>query len=140
MDPSVIAATVVSWLVPYLTKAGEVVGRKFGEQVYSTIKARAETRPAAKEAVNDLEKEPGSVDAQGALRLQIKKLLTEDPSFAAELEKMLQAGEASGAGPVVNVTADNRSVGAGRDVSGTIITGDVKGPITTDHPDKKPGA
>lgn len=140
MDPTVVAATVVSWLAPYIAKAGEVVTRKVGDELYTAIKSRVADKPAAKEAIDDLEKAPGDADAQAALRLQIKKLLTEDKAFAAELETMLHAAEAGGAQSTVNVTAKDRSIAAGRDVSGTILTGDVKGSIRIDKPDQKPGS
>jgi hypothetical protein len=140
VDPTVIAATVVSWLAPYIAKAGEVVTRKVGDELYTAIKSRAGDKPAAKEAIDDLEKAPGDADAQAALRLQIKKLLTEDKAFAAQLETMLNAAQAGGAQSTVNVTATERSVAAGRDVSGTILTGDVKGSIKVENPDRKPGA
>ena len=140
MDPTVIAATVVSWLAPYIAKAGEVVTRKVGDELYTAIKSRVADKPAAKEAIDDLEKAPGDADAQAALRLQIKKLLTEDKAFAAQLETMLNAAQAGGAQSTVNVTANDRSVAAGRDVSGTILTGDVKGSIQVENPDRKPGA
>ncbi|HEX9074768.1 MAG TPA: hypothetical protein VF932_03280 [Anaerolineae bacterium] len=140
MDPTVVAATVVSWLAPYIAKAGEVVTRKVGDELYTAIKSRVADKPAAKEAIDDLEKAPGDADAQAALRLQIKKLLTEDKAFAAQLETMLNAAQAGGAQSTVNVTAKDRSVAAGRDVSGTILTGDVKGSIRIDNPDQKPGS
>lgn len=140
MDPTVVAATVVSWLAPYIAKAGEVVTRKVGDELYTAIKSRVADKPAAKEAIDDLEKAPGDADAQAALRLQIKKLLTEDKAFAAQLETMLNAAQAGGAQSTVNVTANERSVAAGRDVSGTILTGDVKGSIRIDNPDQKPGS
>ena len=128
MDPATIATLAVTWLVPYLTQAGEAVTKKMGERFFAAIKSRIEDKPAAQEAVNDLEKAPTDADAQAALRLQLKKLLTEDKAFAEEIEKLVQAAEATGAKPTVS--ANNRSVAAGRDVKGTIVTGDVKGSIS----------
>jgi hypothetical protein len=78
MDPATIATLVVSWLVPYLAQAGEAVTKKMGERFYTAVKSRIEDKPSAKEAINDLEKAPTDADAQAALRLQLKKLLTED--------------------------------------------------------------
>jgi len=43
MDPvtiGVIATTAVSFLSPYLAKAGEAAARKVGEDVYEALKAR----------------------------------------------------------------------------------------------------
>jgi hypothetical protein len=135
MDPVIIATSVVTWLVPYLAQAGESVTKKIGERFYAAIKARVEDKPSAKEAINDLEKAPTDEDAQAAMRVQLKKLLTEDSAFAAEVEKLLQAAEATGANP--SISAKDRSIAAGRDVSGTIISGDVKGSITIDRPHQK---
>ena len=65
---------------------------------------------------------------QAAARLQLKKLLTEDEAFAADLERLLKAAEGAGVKPVVSAT--DRGVAAGRDISGTVQTGDIKGPVT----------
>ena len=48
-------------------------------------------RPAAEEAVRELEAAPADADNQGAFRQQLKKALADDPAFAAELAERLRA-------------------------------------------------
>jgi len=93
MDPqtiSVIATTAVGFLAPYLAKAGEEAAKKVGEDVYKAIKTHFDKKPVAQEALADLEKAPSDADFQAALRVQLKKLLTADEAFAAELEALIQ--------------------------------------------------
>lgn len=126
---------VLTPFLPYLLKGGEDIGAavaKTGEgqaidlasKLWSRLNPKVQSRPAASEAAADLASEPGDEDAQAALRVQLRKLLLEDPSLARELSGLLQA-----AGPVSTVTnvsvRGDRSVGIGGDVRGsTIDTGD----------------
>lgn len=112
MDPqtiSVIATTAVGFLSPYLAKAGEVAAKKVGEDIYQALKARFGKKPAAQEALADLEKAPSDTDLQAALRVQIKKLLVEDEAFAAQLQQLLQktGGTEAGATIIKQVAGDN---------------------------------
>ena len=112
MDPqtiSVIATTAVGFLSPYLAKAGEVAAKKVGEDIYQALKARFGVKPAAQEALTDLEKAPSDTDLQAALRVQLKKLLAEDEAFAAQLQQLLQkaGGTEAGATIIKQVAGDN---------------------------------
>jgi len=56
---------------------------------------------------------------QATLRVQLKKLLSEDQSLAEEVSRWLEQGKAAG----INVSdIGERSVAIGRDFTGTIIT------------------
>jgi hypothetical protein len=125
---------VLTPFLPYLVKAGESVGTRAAEQLqdqgwelasrlWARLAAKVDGRPAAQEAARDLAATPGDEDAQAALRVQLRKLLAEDPALQQELAALLNdAGHGSTTN--VNVSGD-RSVGIGRDVrGGTIITGD----------------
>ena len=125
---SVLAANAVAVLAPYLSKAAETVIPKAAEDLYKTVKARLSRRPAAEEALEDLKKSPSDEDAQAALRLQLKKMLAEDEAFVQELSERLENARASGV--VMQVSASNRGVAAGGDVSGTVFTGDIQGPVS----------
>jgi hypothetical protein len=46
--------------------------------------------PAGQEALAELTKAPEDADAQGALRLTLRKQLAEDPSFHAELAALVE--------------------------------------------------
>jgi hypothetical protein len=81
-------------------------------------------RPAAQEAARDLAAAPTDEDAQAALRVQLRKLLADDPALQQELSALLNASGQGTTTTNVNVSGD-RSVGVGRDArGGTIITGD----------------
>ena len=135
MDPTIMAATAIGLVAPYLAKAGEVVSKNFAEDIYKAIKARMEAKPAAREAMHDLKQSPSDADAQAAARQQLKKLLSADQAFAAEIEKLLKEAEASRLKS--GVSASRRGVAAGRDVSGNVFTGDVQGAVNIDDAKRK---
>jgi arginase family enzyme len=116
-----------------LLKAGEKAAEETGKTVagqswewtkslWSKLKPKVEEKPAALEAAQDVAQMPDHADAQGALRLQLFKLLTEDESLAEEVSRWLEQGRAAG----FTVTASgDHSVAIGGDARGnTIITGD----------------
>src|SRR5260221_7720041 len=92
MDPVTIgalASSIVGVLAPYLAKAGEEFAKEAGKTtagkisgLYQAIKTRFEGRPAAIEALADIEAAPNDQDARAALRQQLKKQLADDPAFA----------------------------------------------------------
>lgn len=81
-------------LQPFLpviaTKAAEEIGKTAVAEVWTAIKKKFDTKEAAKEALADLLKNPDDGDAQGAFRIQLKKLLEEDSSFASDLASLLE--------------------------------------------------
>jgi hypothetical protein len=97
MDPiATLAASAVAALTPYLAKAGEEFAKEAGKAavakfsaLYQVLKDRFKNKPTAKEALVDLETNPNDEDAQAALRLQLKKQLTADPSFVEALQKLV---------------------------------------------------
>ncbi len=104
MDPAtigVIATTAISFLTSYLTKAAESTTKQFGEDLYKRLKTRFSKKPAAQEALADVEKTPEDADLQTVLRVQIKKLLAEDEAFASELQEMFKKAEKPEAGATV---------------------------------------
>jgi hypothetical protein len=139
MDIGALASSLTAALVPllpYLLKAGEKVAEEtgktvasqsleWGKSLWSKLKPKVEGKPAALEAALDAAQMPDNADAQGALRLQLYKLLTQDQSLADEVSHWLEKGKAAG----ITVTAfGDRSVAIGGDVKGgTIITGDRTG-------------
>jgi hypothetical protein len=112
MDPqilSVIATTAIGFLSSYLTKAGESAATKVGEDIYQRLKARFGNKPVPQNALVDLVHVPTDPDRQAALRVQLKKLLAEDVSFAAQLQDILkEAGKTqAGATIIQQVAGDN---------------------------------
>ena len=140
MDCPQLSTQLVQLLAPYLPyllkglklagqEAAKALGEKAGEQGFEQAKAlwdklrsKMEAGPAALEAAQDAAAHPDDEDSLAALRLQLKKLLAEDPALAQELARLLpQSGPA---GQTVIASGD-RSVAIGGSVSGSVIvTGD----------------
>lgn len=110
-------------------QAAEEAGQRLGAAAWEHAKAlwgrlrpKVESKPALQEAVQDAATDPQDEDAIAALRLQLKKLLAEDPALAEEIARLWS--EAQSAGVPVTTIAD-RSVAAGGNVTGSVIvTGD----------------
>jgi hypothetical protein len=120
--------------LPYLLKVGEGLGTRTARHVedkgwdlatrlWGRLGDRVAARPSAKEAAAELAAAPTDEDARAALRVQIRKLLVEEPALAHELEALLKDAQGSGATTTVTASGE-RSVAIGHDVQGgTIITG-----------------
>ncbi|WP_322816834.1 hypothetical protein [Chloroflexus sp.] len=119
--------------LPYLLKAGETAAEEAGKNLstegwnwakvlWQKLQLKIAGKAAAQEAAEDVAKTPNDPDAQATFRQQLKKLLADDPTLAAELTSLL--GQIRHAGVNVIVSGD-RSVTIGGNVSGsTIIIGD----------------
>jgi hypothetical protein len=130
MDPatlSALTAGAVTIVSQYLAKAADAVLPKAAEDIYAAIHERFSKKPAAAEVLQDLQSAPDDADLQAAVRAQLKKTLAEDEEFAGQLEKLVQA---AGRGPQPGVSAANRGVAAGGNISGSVFTGDVHGPVS----------
>lgn len=100
MDPTIISALasgVVAALAPYLAKAGEEFAKEVGKTaggkmgaLYQAVKARFQGHPSAAEALADVEATPDDKDAQAALRLQLKKQMSADLTWADTLRQLLE--------------------------------------------------
>lgn len=103
---------LVQFLTPFLPRllgkvqevAGEVVDAaartawEHARQIWDRLQPAVEQRPAAKEAAEDVASAPDDADAQAALRVQLKKLLTDDQTLASDLGSLLE--QARGAGVI----------------------------------------
>ncbi len=111
---------VLAPVLPYLLeKAGDVATaeaiKKVGKDAWGLWRKlwpAIQASPAASEAVEDLAARPDDEDLRAVLRVQLKKLLQTDQSLADEVARL-----------IVTASGD-RSVSAGRDIRGTITTGD----------------
>lgn len=118
-----IAATAISILTPYLTNAADAAARQLGDEVYKKLKARLSKKPAAQEALTDVEKSPQDADLQTALRAQIKKLLEEDHAFATELQEMFKkSGKAETGATIIKQKAGKNAKQIGQ-VYGNVTFG-----------------
>jgi hypothetical protein len=96
------AVVVLSPAIPYLTKGGgqalEEVSKKMtaaaleqAKALWGKITSRSEqSGNEIKKASNDVADNPSNPDAQAALRLQIKKLLSTDNELLTEIRHILQ--------------------------------------------------
>jgi len=135
MDIAALASSLTTALVPllpFLLKAGEKAAEETGKaaagqslewakSLWTKLKPKVEAKPAALEAAQDVAGVPEDEDLQAALRVQLKKLLTEDQSLAEEVSRWLDQGKAAG---ITVTAAGEHSVAIGGDVKGAIITGD----------------
>ena len=134
MDVNVLASSVTTALVPFLPyllkageKAAEETGKKavdqsweWGKSLWSKLKPGVEAKPAALEAAQDVAHAPEDEELRIALRVQLRKLLTEDQSLAEEVSRLLEQGKAAGI-----TSSGDRNVVIGGDAKGnTIVTGD----------------
>jgi hypothetical protein len=141
MDPVTIATTAVSVLSPYLVKIGEKAAEEVGKrlpdlpaQLWNAITAKFQGKPAAEEAVQDITAKPDDEDNRAAFRKELRKALEADPTFAAELERLLANASAASGDTIVNtgwgavatsggVAAGAGAVAVGGNVQGNIRTG-----------------
>jgi len=96
MDPTSLATIAVAALAPYVAKASERLAEATGEAIadkigalYQVLKTRFEDKPAAKEALTDLEANPKNEDSRAALRRQLIKQMETDSSLKETLERLL---------------------------------------------------
>ena len=78
-----------------------------GKKMWTWLQPHAEARPALLEAAQEVATHPEDVDAQGALRVEVRKLLETHPNLVPELQGLVQqvavqqnSVTASGAGSV----------------------------------------
>jgi hypothetical protein len=148
MDPGAIAAGLVSVIAPFLKafmrgvsdqaeKASEPDGgrlREFAARIWRKLQPDVERTPAALQAAHEVADRPDDEDWQAALRVQLKKLLEEDPALAEELASSLEEGQREGVVTDVvihgDVRVDHGGVAAGHDVTGDLHTGveELQGP------------
>jgi hypothetical protein len=136
MDIGALASSLTTALVPFLPfllKAGEKAAEETGKAVtgqslewakslWIKLKPEVEAKPAALEAAQDVARAPEDEDLQAVLRVQLKKLLTEDQSLAEEVSRWLDQGKAAGIN--LSVSGD-RNIAIGGSITGsTIVTGD----------------
>lgn len=100
MEPMVIAASAMSFLMPLLVKAGEAAAQKAGvaawekaKQIQAAIKRKLSGDAYAEQTLKRVEEEPDSQERQAALKGILAEKLKEDPEFSASLMQMLDEAE-----------------------------------------------
>ena len=94
-----LASAAVTAVSPYFAKMVDGATEKIGESAVETSGKligwlRAKLSPAGKEALSDLARDPGDALTQDMLKLQIQKLLLDNPELAGELQSLLPAAAA----------------------------------------------
>lgn len=146
MDPATIAATAVTVLTPYAIKAGEKTAEKLGEmlpasvgKVWMAIRNKFKGKPIAEAAATDLAVQPEDEDNQTTFRIQLKKVLENDPSFMAELLQLLAAVQPEKGDQILNTGSGGVATRGGVAVGegGVAVKGDVHGGIVMGRTPKK---
>ena len=93
------------------------------KRIWSVLRPKVEAKPAIQEAAQDAAAQPEDADSVAALRAQLRKALTEDPTLRDEISRIFEEGKRMG---TITVSASGeRSVAVGGSLSGsTIVTGD----------------
>jgi hypothetical protein len=128
--------------LPYLVRAGKRTGEDVAEALgteagrlakalWEKLRDRIDSREAAREAATDVADQPDDELARAAFTLQLRKLLTEDPTLSKEVARMLSGAQRDGIiathGGVVIAGGQHvgpGGVAAGRDIHGGVRTGD----------------
>jgi hypothetical protein len=135
MDNTVLVQNLTAFLAPFLPyllktseKAIEEVGKQLGADawrranvLWTKLRTKMEVNPAAQEAAQDVANAPEDADAQAALRLQLRKLLSGDEILAAEMTRLWEVTKIAG---VTIIATGKHSVAAQKIEGSTIITGD----------------
>jgi hypothetical protein len=100
-------------------------------KVWTAITGRFKGKAAAESATADLVARPDDEDNQTAFRIQLKKVLENDPGFMAELAQLLSVVQPERGDQILNTgsgaVATRSSVAAG--AGGVAVGGDVHGGI-----------
>ena len=129
-------AALTAFLAPLLPRLLDIGGRlgdaiteRVGDEVYgfasriwARLRGKVEEKESAKEAVEDVARDPSDEDLQTVLRIQLKKLLAEDEALAADVSRIWSEAQAAGAVTVTVTASGAGSVAVGGDVSGSSIT------------------
>lgn len=135
MDPTALAAGAVALLVPFLERAGgqlaDQVGAGLGQAVvdklghlYERVRSKVVGDRFAEPALERLAERPESELRQAAFAEVLGEVLGQDPSFAAELETLVEEARTAG-GPAVTQITDAGAVAIQGNVrlQGTYVAG-----------------
>lgn len=144
VDAAALAKIVTSLLtpaIPYLLTGGEKAwgeaSKKIGtdtwewaKTIWTKLVSRSKSKSGETEknteivkAATEVAKNPSDEDAQAALRLQIKKLLTDDPELGLEIEKALNEVKASSTQTNIRIGGVDIAGGATVTNMGNIVGG-----------------
>ena len=136
LDVGELAREALDRISAHLTHGASASEQQTGSALLSVLRAAAQSRPSAQEALADLAKMPEDLDAQAAARLQLKKLLAKQPATAREVKHLLDVQKSDTPWQGAGIVAGDRSIvgGKGVKISGNVITGDIGGSVTIGGP------
>ena|SRR5437870_4833270 len=132
LDLAILAKDIITFLAPfmrYLVKAGEgfaeEAGRKISDQgwdkakgLWARLQPELQARPATRELIGSLAKNPTDENSLTALAVQLKNVLAENESLARQVAMMHEEAKQT----VTHVSAiGERSVAIGGNVTGSNI-------------------
>ena len=123
MAPVELAVLATAAAKLLLGEAGKEAAKKAGGALWDKLGDLLRRKPKTKEALDDLGGAPDDPDALGALRLQIRKAIEDDPAFGNELEGLLDEMKETEPAiqQIANVTGDHNTTiqisGSDNDVS-----------------------
>lgn len=122
VEPITLATTVVSFLAPYLAKAGESMAKKAGDaaweklkQISAAVKKKLQGDAYAEQTLQRLEKKSDSESRQAALVGVLEEKIQEDASFAQTLKDLVAEAKEAGGDTIIQQVS----------VSGHAQTGDI---------------
>jgi hypothetical protein len=130
MDVTGLAAFLAPFL-PALVKGAERLATdaadRFGDaafgvakRMWELLRPKVEEDPRVQDTVEEVAEEPDDPALQAMLAKRLEKLLTDDAALAADVRRLFDEARAAN----LVAASGERSVAVGRDVSGTVITGD----------------
>ena len=94
MHEAGMAATAVALVTPYVAEGAKELAKKVGAEaggrlvkLWDAVKGRL----AGKDALADVEAEPGDQRRWAALEVELEKALKQDPGFRGELARLIEA-------------------------------------------------
>jgi plasmid maintenance system antidote protein VapI len=130
MDVTALAAFLAPFLPSLVNGADRLatdVADRLGEaafgvakRMWELLRPKVEEDQRAQDTVEEVAEEPDDPALQAMLAKRLEKLLADDPALAADLGRLFDEARYAN---LVSASGE-RSVAVGRDLSGTVITGD----------------
>jgi CHAT domain len=133
-----IAPFLPSLLKPHdreIDRSTESAAAQTARAIWEKLGSQVAAKAAAQEIAIDFADRPEDKDLQAALRVQLKKILDQDPELSAAIDRILQADAnvpLAGAKIQQNITGDrNQTIGQ---VSGGHVFGNITGNVVIGQP------
>jgi hypothetical protein len=122
-EPATLAAATVALLSPYFAEAAKQGAAQLGKQAADKVGdliAWLRAKLSGHEALIDLGHRPENPDRQAALRVQIEKLLEQEPDLLGPLARLVEEARATAPGVSTVQTGDRNIAGTNVGTGNTI--------------------